>query len=107
MGTFCLKKILNYPLTHYRLQMNSRLLCLILLITVSVNCSQLQCIDEKGDSTDWYVAYRLPGKSPRNYIRYSPDEKKFVSLKEGEDIMKVLFDQVDLKKHKIYAYNDE
>jgi len=53
---------------------------------------------------------RLHGAQPRKMIKYDIKTSSFINLSEssnGEEFLKKFFNQVDTKKHKYLAFNDE
>lgn len=73
------------------------------LLLISYSNSKL-CVDENGDSVDWFIALRVPG-AERSYLFLDSRSTKFRVLKEN--FLEKLFGQIQMGKEKIMAWSDQ
>ena len=89
--------------------MKSLISSILIIFLLANQVVSLGCLNEHGKNVDHFIALRIHGASPRKMMKFDPATKKFKGLSsenEGEQFLKQLFDQVDPKNHKIFAFND-
>jgi deoxyribonuclease-2 len=83
-------------------------LSVLLLSLTSIHA--LGCLDQSQVEEPWWVAIRLPGKSPRTMIKYDAPSQSWVPTlgdDNGEVFLKRLLAQVDPSTDYYMAFNDE